>query len=85
MRAKSLPVYSLDDEKLDATFSEGSVERKISYFNLPLMIKYKFNNNIYLKAGIQLGLLSSAVDIFSQNYNGDDVEYKKKIETKLTL
>ncbi|PKB16507.1 porin family protein [Flavobacterium sp. 5] len=83
MGANGLPVYSLNDEKLDATFSEGSVERKISYFNVPFMIKYKFDNNIYVKAGTQLGLLSSAVDIFRQDYNGADAEYKNKIRDKI--
>ena len=83
MGAKGLPVYSLNDEKLDATFSEGSVDRKINYFNVPFMIKYKFDNNIYVKAGTQLGLLSSAVDIFKQEYNGEDAEYKNKIRDKI--
>lgn len=83
MGAEGLSVYSLNDANLDATFSQGSVSRKISYFNVPLMIKYKFDNNIYLKAGTQLGLLSRAVDIFSQNYDGEDVEYKKNIRDKI--
>ena len=83
MGAEGLPVYSLNDPNLDATFSEGSVSRKINYFNVPLAIKYKFDNNIYVKAGTQLGLLSSAVDIFHQNYNGEDVEYKNKIRDKI--
>lgn len=47
MGAEGIAVYSLNDEKLDAAFAEGSVERKINYFNVPLMIKYKFDNNIY--------------------------------------
>lgn len=83
MGAEGLPVYSLNDTNLDATFAEGSVDRKISYFNVPLMIKYKFDNNIYVKAGTQLGLLSKAVDIFRQNYNDEDVEYKNKIRDKI--
>ncbi|REG91189.1 porin family protein [Flavobacterium aquicola] len=83
MGAEGLPVYSLNDANLDATFSDGSVSRKISYFNVPLMIKYKFDNNIYVKAGTQLGLLSRAVDIFSQDYNGEDVEYKNNIRDKI--
>ena len=83
MGAENLPVYSLNDANLDATFSEGSVDRKINYFNVPLMIKYKFDNNVYVKAGTQLGLLSTAVDIFHQDYNGEDVEYKNKIRDKI--
>lgn len=83
MGAKGIAVYSLNDEKLDAVFAEGSIKRNINYFNVPLMIKYKFDNNIYVKAGTQLGLLSRAYDEFHQNYDGEDVEYKNNIRDKI--
>jgi hypothetical protein len=47
------------------------------------MIKYKFDNNIYVKSGAQLGLLSRAYDEFSQNYNGEDAEYENNIRDKI--
>ncbi|WP_348798131.1 porin family protein [Flavobacterium adhaerens] len=83
MGAKDIAVYSLNDEKLDAIFAEGSVKRNIHYFNVPLTIKYKFDNNFYVKGGTQLGVLSSAHDLFRQNYNGEDLEYKNKIRDKI--
>ena len=83
MGADNVAIYSLNDEKLDAVFAEGSVKRTINYFNVPLMIKYKFDNNIYIKAGTQLGLLSTANDMFHQNYYGDDLEYKNNIRDKI--
>jgi hypothetical protein len=83
MGAKGIAVYSLNDEKLDAVFAEGSIKRNINYFNVPLMIKYKFDNNVYVKAGTQLGLLSTAYDQFHQNYDGEDVEYKNNIRDKI--
>jgi hypothetical protein len=83
MGANGIDVYSLNDEKLDAVFAEGSIRRKIQYFNVPLMIKYKFHNNIFVKAGTQLGLLAQAYDEFHQNYNSEDVEYKNKIRDKI--
>lgn len=83
MGADELPVYSLNNAELDAAFAEGSVSRKINYFNVPLMIKYKFDSNIYVKAGTQLGLLSTANDVFSKGYNGEDLEYKNNIRDKI--
>jgi hypothetical protein len=83
MGAKGIAVYSLNDEKLDAVFADGSIKRTINYFNVPLMIKYKFDNNIYVKAGTQLGLLSTANDMFHQNYYGDELEYKNNIRDKI--
>lgn len=32
------------------------IDRKINYFHVPIMMKYKFDNHIYVKAGTQLGL-----------------------------
>lgn len=81
--ANDLPVYSLNNAELDNAFVGGHVDRKIGYFHVPIMIKYKFDNNIYVKAGTQLGLLSKANDIFSKNYEGNDLEYKNNIRDKI--
>jgi hypothetical protein len=81
--ANGVDVYSLNDEKLDAVFAEGSIKRKIQYFNVPLMIKYKFDNNIYVKAGTQLGLLAQAKDVFNQEYFGNNAEYENNIRDKI--
>jgi hypothetical protein len=81
MGAGKLPVYSLGDDALDSAFKEGKVDRKISYFNVPVMIKYRFKNNIYVKGGIQLGLRYNAHDNFSNSVKEeDDLEYKLKIK-----
>jgi len=83
--ANDLPVYSLDNAELDNAFEGGHVDRKINYFHVPIMIKYKFDNNIYIKAGTQLGLLGKATDIFSKGYDGDDLEYFKNIRDKIHI
>lgn len=83
MGADGLAVYSLDDEVLDNAFAEGHVDRKINYFNVPIMIKYKFENNIYVKAGTQLGLLGKAFDEFQNDYEGEKLEYKKNIRDQI--
>lgn len=77
--AADLPVYSLNDEHLDSAFAGGSVDRKIRYFNVPIMMKYQFKNNLYAKAGIQLGLRSKGFDEFSNKViDNDDLQYKVK-------
>lgn len=83
MGAHGLPVYSLDDANLDNTFAGGKVDREIRYFNVPILIKYQFKNNIYLKTGPQLGLLAKAFDKFHQEYNKEDVVYKNNIRDKI--
>jgi len=78
-----LPVYSLNNIELDNAFEGGHVDRKINYFHVPIMIKYKFDNHMYVKAGTQLGLLGKATDIFSKGYDGDDLTYEKNIRDKI--
>lgn len=50
--AKNMQVYSLNDSELDELFKDGNVTRTLNYFSVPVMIKYTFQNHIYLKAGI---------------------------------
>jgi hypothetical protein len=81
MGANDLPLYSLNDSHLDSSFAGGSVTRKLRYFNVPLMLKYKFRNNLFVKGGVQLGLLSKAFDEFKNSVNEkDDLEHKVKIK-----
>jgi hypothetical protein len=80
MGINGLPVYSLDDPDLDNAFSEGHVERKINYFNVPVEVRYTFKNRIYLNGGIQLGLRSKAKDtFFASVLSSDDLEFTKNI------
>ncbi|HSB92003.1 MAG TPA: porin family protein [Flavitalea sp.] len=81
MGAEGLPVYSLGDDALDSSFAGGSVKRKIRYFNVPVMMKYQFRNNLYAKAGIQLGLRSKAFDEFLNTVKDDD-DLKYKLKTR---
>jgi hypothetical protein len=79
MGAGDLPVYSLDDPNLDNTFAGGSVDRKVNYFNVPILIKYRFKNRLYLETGPQLGLRYTAFDHFSNTINDQELTYKVDI------
>ncbi|WP_394774214.1 outer membrane beta-barrel protein [Flavobacterium sp.] len=85
MGAHGIPVYSLNDENLDNTFAGGSVNREIRYFNVPILIKYQFKNNIYLKTGPQFGLLAKAFDEFIKEVDKDNVVYKKNIRDQIRV
>ena len=81
MGAGNLPVYQLGDAALDSAFKGGKVDRRINYFNVPVMMKYTFKSNIYAKAGIQLGLRNKAFDEFSNSVKDKD-DLHLKIKTK---
>jgi hypothetical protein len=78
-----LSIYPLNDANLDVAFASGTIDRKIKYFNVPIMIKYKINQIIYVKVGPQLGLLSNAYDEFKNEYQGEDLKYKNNIRDQL--
>ena len=81
--ANGLPVYSLNNTELDDAFAGGHVDRKINYFHVPIMMKYKFDNHIYVKGGVQLWLLGKAFDEFKNNYDSEDLVYKKDIRDQI--
>lgn len=72
MGAKGLVPYATGDDLLDQLLEESSVERKLSYFNVPIMLRYSFQNFIFLEGGMQLGLLHKAEDKFRVNVLDDD-------------
>ena len=51
MGAEDIAVYALNNPDLDNAFAGGSVVRKLGYFNVPAMMKYKFKNNFFVEAG----------------------------------
>ncbi|MCX6574544.1 MAG: porin family protein [Candidatus Aminicenantes bacterium] len=79
--ADHMPVYSLNDPGLDEEFSGGSVTRKLNYFNVPIMIKYRTKSQIFVEGGVQLGLLHKAADTFYglEVPDGGDLSYKLDI------
>lgn len=81
MGTGNLPVYSLGDPNLDNTFAGGSVERNLNYFNVPIFIKYKFNEHFYAEGGPMLGLLYGAHDIFTNSVQGNEARYERNIRS----
>lgn len=55
-------------------FSDGTYTQKISYFTVPVLAKYRFNNNIYLEAGPQAGLMHKAWIEYNAEVDEDDLK-----------
>jgi hypothetical protein len=70
--ARKLPVYSLDDPELNDVFVDGSVTRKLSYFNVPVMIKKRFTRRLSAEIGPMISLLNKGVDEFINSVADDD-------------
>ena len=80
MGADRLDVYSLNNPELDNSLAGGSVERKMGYFNVPILMKYKFNNKLFAEGGPMLGLMSRSKDVFTKEISdSEDLNYTRKI------
>jgi hypothetical protein len=55
---------SIENANLNSLFTGGNILRKLSYFNVPILVRYQFKNMLYIEAGPNLGLLYKAYDIF---------------------
>lgn len=56
---------------------EGSYAQKLDYFLVPVLLKYKFQNRLYLSAGPQFGLLTKAAVVYSRKEGNTDVLIKE--------
>ena len=70
--ARQLPVYPLNDPNLDGAFINGSVTRKLGYFNVPVMMKYRCTRRLSAEAGPMISLMNKGVDEFVASVADDD-------------
>jgi hypothetical protein len=70
--AKGIAPYYLNNPDLDDVFIGGEVERKLGYFNVPVLVKRSFENYFSIEGGIQLGLMNKSTDEFKNEINKDD-------------
>lgn len=81
MGANNITPYSLDNNNLDSAFIGGTVDRKINYFNVPVLIRYSYYKNLFLQGGIQAGLRYTGNDYFYNSVeNNDDLEYTNNVK-----
>ena len=87
MGADNLNPYQLNNADsaypypyLDTIFSNGSVDRKLRYFNVPILVRYKLKMGMFFELGPMLGLLYKANDEFTTKIeNKDDLSYENKV------
>lgn len=81
--ARGISPYHLtnpDSTALDSLFINGTVDRKLSYFNVPVLIRYKFKNNLFVELGPMISLLYKATDEFSTHVeNEEDLTFKNDV------
>jgi len=82
---KNITPYTQENQELDILLDDASVKRKLRYFNVPVLLKYKFENRFFIEGGLQAGLLAKAFDEFSSSIkDDDDLVFKNNIKDELT-
>ena len=83
MGAEGISPYHLtnaDSMYLDTLFANGSVSRKLRYFNVPILVRYKLKMGLFFELGPMLGLLYKANDEFiTEIENKDDLSFENKV------
>jgi hypothetical protein len=78
--AQRLDTYYTGNAEIDTLFAGGSIERRLSYFNVPILIRYEFKNYLYIEAGPNLGLLYKAYDNFyTEVVDRNDLSYSLEV------
>lgn len=77
----SLDPYLLNNPSLDTVFADGYINRKIAYFHVPILLKYRFATLFHVEAGPMLALRSKGYDEFLNKVkDDDDISYKLDIK-----
>ena len=73
MGARDIEYTSVKDPEMDSLFMVGTIDRKLNYFNVPILIKYKLDNGLFFEAGPMLSLLYKGYDVYETEYLGEDL------------
>jgi hypothetical protein len=79
--AGSLDPYLLNNTSLDTVFADGIIDRKITNFSVPILLKYRFATFFHVEAGPMLALRTKAYDEFKNSIKEDnDLSYKLDVK-----
>jgi hypothetical protein len=81
MGARDLDPYLLNNPSLDTVFATGTINRKVNYFHVPILLKYRFATYFHVEAGPMLALRAKGYDEFLNSVEeDDDLSYKVDIK-----
>ena len=83
--AKGVLPYPVGNDTLDALFANGSVERKIKAFSLPILARYAILPKFFIEGGIQPDMMLKSKDIFTTKINDNELTYTTIISDQVAL
>jgi len=83
--AEDMPPYPVGNDTLNDLFANGSVERKIKAFSLPILGRYAITPKLFIEAGIQPDMMLKSKDIFTTKVNDNELTYTTVISDQVAL
>lgn len=81
--AKDILPYTTENDSLDNLFVNGSVQRNIQTFGLPILARYRITELFFAEAGVQANLRLKAEDVFKTKVAGNDLEYTVNVSDQI--
>ena len=66
--------------ELDSFIAVGKFSQSMGYFNIPIMLKYRFKNHLYAEAGTQISFLTNSRLNYYHEY--DNVEITTSLDNR---
>lgn len=82
--AKGIKPYPTENDTLDYLFANGTVERQIKTFGLPILVRYKITQLFFAEAGIQTNLRLGVKDEFKTDVQDNELTYIVKVTDEFT-
>ncbi len=81
--ADELTAQDLAFLEITPEVEEGNYAQQLSYFLVPVLMRYNFPNRIYLEAGPQFGLMYKASVEYNSDIDGKDIRIRDFNEDKI--
>lgn len=82
--AGGVPGSEFDDENLDPLLADASATMKLAYVSIPVLLKYHLSPQFSIGVGPQIGILSSAKNVYSATvYETGDLSFKEDLSSFL--
>ena len=65
--ARGLDTYPIGDALADSLFVDGSLDRRINYFQVPINYHFRTNFGLFLEGGLQVALRNGGQDYFLED------------------
>lgn len=86
MGANSVPLYDTPDSNLNKVLEHANLQRKLSYFSLPITMRYRLFGLTFIEAGPQVSLRTNAIDLYTVTIDdNNELFYHQQVRDEYTL